>query len=195
MSEDEALRMVEIGVMDKPVIRELRHDLVDKDGPAVYIDKRPWPGYMEGNPNYDAGRDLIIQADAQDIPLPESSSTIIVAKDMFGAEGKLTTEIVPGAGATNVNEHVGDRGLIAQEFFRVAAPGGKIVVLETLTPSESIRNSVENAMDLAGFKLAEEYKGRQIQNIFADPEHSVIKRNSLSIDWDNAYALVYEKTH
>lgn len=141
---------IELGARLEPILGQLRDELT-QGGSAVLVDKRYWMR-LGGGWQRDLDRSIpYVQANAQALPFATQSADLVASKDVFCAEGFLTSD----AELHTIIEHVGDIGTIAQEYFRVVKPGGRVVIIEAATPQEGLFAQVDQAFLTAGFTRAD----------------------------------------
>lgn len=168
---------LEVGPKKKPILDNLKNEYVGV-GKKLLLDKKNW---RQGEQNIEP---YFSQADAENMPYPDNTFSTVVEKEVFCAEGEWDED---PKGRT-VKESVGDVVLIAKEFYRVTKPDGKVILIETLTPTPELISSLKNAFIGAGFKLDEEWKGSGIMNLFSSKPEAW-----MTLLTKDATALVFKK--
>lgn len=185
---------IEVGPRDNPLIWALREDLLpSQSGRAFYIDKEHTPLQnlkSENERDVDVWsmfrtdpKPLPVQGDAAHIPVADNSSNLIMASNLFGADDHLEMDVDKGGfkGMLRLPEWSD----IVTEWNRVLTRGGKVVILENLTPPKTTR--LTNMFSEHGFVLNEENRAYNAGKIFGD------KRISVAMSTMESYSLVFEK--
>lgn len=187
---------IEIGPRTNPRIDWVRDNLKGR-GLTVFLDKRyAWQRDLQKNQRSGACGKLLIQAAAEEIPLPENSVSLIYAGDFFGAHGQYTiVERTPAGNNTKANEIDLEMENIGsgheKEWARVCKKGGHVVIAETSEPSNKER--IIGQFKKSGFRLIKEYSWREIGKIYKEPYSSVVSEVSGRTENYRAYSLVFEK--
>jgi hypothetical protein len=147
------------------------------------------------------GKQIIVQADGISIPLADNSSKLIYARNLFGSKGTFPHDSKGGYDASSP-EQVGDTELIAEEWFRVAAKNGKVLIVENSTPDHTPFEEIDKAFLDAGFTRSEEDLYKRGEQILLQEDAQVVvgsmTREEVKKALDNAftkgsYTVVYTK--
>ncbi|MFZ2153432.1 MAG: methyltransferase domain-containing protein [Microgenomates group bacterium] len=174
--------IVEIGSKYNPIGDNLREEVVGS-GQLLLVDKRHWGKRLTED---GIGPKVIpyYQAEAQALPFASSSIETVVEKDVFCADSE--TADTPKDGM--VIERVGNREVIAREIYRVLKPEGRAVLVETLTPTEELVESLKTDFVNAGFKTEKILHRHEIAEIFEGEP-----RPYTTLAQRNATAIIYRK--
>ncbi len=149
-------------------LKELKPQFLDSEGKTVLLDKRA-PKTNQG-----PVRGEFIQADAKDIPLPKNSVSTVLVQNLFGSDTKSKPLSKEGQ-----SSDIGDYHKIVNEITRVVRPGGRAIILETLTPPQNLSEIINYAVQ-SGFIVERSYGGGgAVKNLFKDPEIINAHKDSL----------------
>lgn len=194
MAEDTTETVVEIGPRGVPALRELRQDLISPGSTAVYVEKRKHTAQKASEVVQRIAqvseKNIVLQGNGAELPLPDNSVGAILAQNLFGAHGHLY--MTEKGRLSREEEQLPPIAVFAKEWSRVCKPSkGRVIIIETSTPAN--KKEMEKSFTEAGFRLAEEHKGRDIfklSNLYEPglplPSHSTYPPGS--------YALVFKKS-
>ena len=187
---------IEVGPRDNPYIWLLRKDLLPPQGQVLYVDKEhAWLESMEDLIEVGAqvgieGRESRIQGLADEIPLPDESTSLVFASNLFGSQGYL--EMIPEGGFSN-DVNTLDNESIAKEWSRILKDGGRVVLVENSTPPEgSKRLELIDIFEKNGLRLTENHTGKDsLLGLYEDNELATkLSRNFR----EEAFGMVFEKS-
>lgn len=124
------------------------------------------------------GRDLVVLANTETLPVASESTDVVLAANVFGADGYTRYK-------------VGDWKKISSEWNRVLREGGKVAIIETSTPAP--RDKVIKALVEAGFerdKITVYKNTEDIEELYDDPVEAKI---FLELSNMESWAVVVEK--
>jgi len=173
---------LEIGVGINPMISHLRQDLLPRRGILLLndIEIRELKELEELYRNLKIG--VPFQADAHRLPFPDSSLSLILAKDLIGFPGHFSIRSPNLLSPSNI-----DLRKLSLECYRVLRKNGKLVIVEVSTPPEL--EGVINIFKKSGLELVEKNQGKE--NTFNVFDFGFgVKVNT----YYDSYSLVFNKT-
>lgn len=176
ISEDNQL---EIGPKRKPILLNLKPEYIGSGTPFL-LDKKDW---RSGNFN---GLNTIpfIQGNAEKLPFANNSVSAVVEKDVFCAEG----QVHDNPGGDIIREKVGDVHTIASEIYRITKPGGKAIIIETLSPTKQLMDAIYKFFIKSGFTLLIQMHNEEIRGLFnSEP------KAKMTLDTEDATAFIFQK--
>ena len=196
MDEPKELLTLEVGARAGPILQELRQELFSGQT-VVFIDKRAdfFPQLQKELENtLPDKKKFFVQADAAGLPFELNSVGTIVARNMVGAHKYYAMEkdksIVEWP-----QENVGDFEKIADDWYKKCAGEGKVIILETATPTNF--DDLDKAFSQAGFvrKESDLYKQGEIAKLLdvEGVEYEAHRDSFESTFPKDSFAVIYHK--
>lgn len=192
MQDSERDIAVEIGPRNTPMVTELSPVYTKGIDTALYLEKEKlWLAQTKAQvqfpndpfyPGQWKGKELVSQANAEDIPLSAESTKLVVMANVFGQASE------------GININIGEFNKIASEISRVAASGAKVVIIETSSPINP--NEIIKLFEQAGLQKSRYLEGQKMTDIFVtdDPQSFGANLIKMASSYPHEpYALVFEK--
>jgi ubiquinone/menaquinone biosynthesis C-methylase UbiE len=176
---------IEIGAGTDPIVGHLKPEVAGSGEVVVMERRKVFLGELARSSQVE---NEIIQADASNLPIKSETVDTVVCKDFFGSH-------IKGLKSGGRASDIGDIDQIANQIGRVTKSGGKLVVIETLTPGFQPTNLL-SSFKKAGFSLMmgdnvekQIYKGAMVSKLFKGdkaPENVTLT--------DKSFALILTKS-